>query len=177
MSWEWVNSMPKGQFVCCRKARILISKGYIYHLVCVRDTDSETLTLDPFSIVIEFLEVFPDDLPSIPYEREIDFGIQVDPKKTKVVKNWPRPLFALDIHSFLGLAGYYGRFVEGFSSIASHLTPLTQKKVKFLWSKAYEKSFQGLKGRLTSAPILNDRKDQVVLWFMVMLQELILVMV
>ncbi|WMV45102.1 hypothetical protein MTR67_038487, partial [Solanum verrucosum] len=57
--------------------------------------------------------------------------------------------------SFLGLADYYKRFVEGFSSIASTLTTLTQQKVKFLWLKACEKSFQELKDRLTSAPILT----------------------
>ena len=46
-------------------------------------------------------------------------GIEVDPRKTKVVKNWPRPLTPTDIKSFLGLAGYYLRFVDGFASIAS----------------------------------------------------------
>ncbi|KAH0743176.1 hypothetical protein KY290_031169 [Solanum tuberosum] len=82
-------------------------------------------------------------------------GIEVDPKKTKAVKGWPRPLTLTDIKSFLGLAGYYRRFVEGFSSIDSPLTALTQKKAKFVWSKACEKSFQELKDRLTSAPVLT----------------------
>ncbi|WMV55181.1 hypothetical protein MTR67_048566 [Solanum verrucosum] len=59
-------------------------------------------------------------------------GIEIDPKKTEVVKSWPRPLTPWDIRSFLGLAGYYSRFVEGFSSIASPLTTLTQKKAKFI---------------------------------------------
>ena len=72
-------------------------------------------------------------------------GIKVDPKKTEAVKNWPRPLSPSDIKSFLGLAGYYRRFVEGFSSIASPMTRLTQKKVKFAWTDACEKSFQILK--------------------------------
>ena len=82
-------------------------------------------------------------------------GIEVDPKKTDVVKGWPRPLTPTDIRSFLGLAGYYRRFVEGFSSIDSPLTALTQKKVKFEWSEACEKSFQELKDRLTYAPVLT----------------------
>jgi len=82
-------------------------------------------------------------------------GIEVDPKKTDAVKSWPRPLSPSDIRSFLGLAGYYRRFVEGFSSIASPLTALTQKKSKFEWSESCEKSFQLLKDKLTSAPVLT----------------------
>uniref|UniRef100_A0A0V0HH59 Putative ovule protein n=1 Tax=Solanum chacoense TaxID=4108 RepID=A0A0V0HH59_SOLCH len=95
--------------------------------------------------------------------RSIDFlghivssnGIKVDPKKTDAVKGWPRPLTPTDIRSFLGLTGYYRRFVEDFSSIASPLTALTQKKTKFVWSEACEKSFQELKDRLTSASVLT----------------------
>ena len=82
-------------------------------------------------------------------------GIEVDPKKTKAVKNWPRPLTPTDIRSFLGLAGYYIRFVDGFASIASPLTTLTQKKVKFEWSEACERGFQDLKDKLTSGPVLT----------------------
>ncbi|WMV45383.1 hypothetical protein MTR67_038768 [Solanum verrucosum] len=59
------------------------------------------------------------------------------------------------MHSFLGLTGYYRRFVEGFSCIASPLMRLTLKKVKFLWSEACEKSFRELKDRLTTTPILT----------------------
>ncbi|KAH0633374.1 hypothetical protein KY284_036160 [Solanum tuberosum] len=82
-------------------------------------------------------------------------GIEVDPKKIDAVKNWPRPLSPTDIRSFLGLADYYRRFVEGFSSIASPLTTLTQKKSKFEWFETCEKSFQELKNRLTTAPMLT----------------------
>ena len=82
-------------------------------------------------------------------------GIMVDPKKTEAVKKWPRRLTASDIRSFLGLAGYYCRFVEGFSSISSPLTKLTQKKEKFQWSLDCEKSFQEFKDRFTKAPVLT----------------------
>ena len=78
-------------------------------------------------------------------------GIQVDPKKTEAFNNCPRPLAPIDIRSFLGLAGYYKRFVDGFTSIASPLTTFTQKSVKFEWSEASERSFQILKDKLTSA--------------------------
>ncbi|WMV42529.1 hypothetical protein MTR67_035914 [Solanum verrucosum] len=82
-------------------------------------------------------------------------GIQVDSQKIEAVKQWPRPTSATNIGSFLGLAGYYRRFVEGFSSIASPLTKLTQKKVKFQWSDDCEKSFAELKIRLTTTPVLT----------------------
>jgi hypothetical protein len=54
----------------------------------------------------------------------------------------------------LGLAGYYRRFIEGFSTIASPLTKLTRKEVRFVWSKECDASFRELKERLTSAPVL-----------------------
>ncbi|KAH0722292.1 hypothetical protein KY290_004974 [Solanum tuberosum] len=96
-------------------------------------------------------------LRSVPFLGHIvsNKGIEVDPKKTNAFKSWPRPLTPSDIRSFLGLAGYYRRFVEGFSSIASPLTTLTQKKAKFVWSEACEKNFQELKDRLTSASVLT----------------------
>ncbi|KAH0650238.1 hypothetical protein KY284_030150 [Solanum tuberosum] len=82
-------------------------------------------------------------------------GIKVDTRKIKAVQNWPRPTSPTEIRSFLGLAGYYRRFVEGFSTIASPLTKLTQKTVKFQWSEASEKSFQELNKRLITAPVLT----------------------
>ncbi|KAH0706325.1 hypothetical protein KY289_011401 [Solanum tuberosum] len=82
-------------------------------------------------------------------------GIEVNPKKTDAVKCWTKPLSPSDIRSFFGLAGYYRMFVEGFSSIASPLMTLTQKEAKFVWSEACEKSFQQLKDRLTSTPVLT----------------------
>ena len=57
-------------------------------------------------------------------------GVDVDPRKIKAVKIWPRPLTPNKIMSFLGLAGYYRRFVDGFSSIESHFITLTQKSKK-----------------------------------------------
>ena len=58
-------------------------------------------------------------------------GISVDPEKIEAVSDWPRPTNVHKVRSFLGLAGYYRRFVEGFSKIASSLTMLTRKNVKF----------------------------------------------
>ncbi|RVW41427.1 Retrovirus-related Pol polyprotein from transposon 17.6 [Vitis vinifera] len=82
-------------------------------------------------------------------------GISVDPGKVDAVANWRRPSTVTEIRSFLGLAGYYRRFIEGFSKIALPLTKLTQKGVKFEWSDDCECSFQELKNRLVSTPILT----------------------
>ena len=71
------------------------------------------------------------------------------------MKQWPKPNYATDIIIFLGLAGYYRRFVEGFSSIASPLTKFTQNMVKFQWSDYCEKSLTKLKTRLTIDPVLT----------------------
>ena len=82
-------------------------------------------------------------------------GIQVDPKKIEVITEWPRPTTVTEVRSFLGLAGYYRRFVKDFSRIAAPLTRLTQKNVKFVWTDKCEEHFLFLKDLLTSAPILT----------------------
>ena len=79
----------------------------------------------------------------------------VDPKKIDSVRDWVRPASVTEIRSFLGLDGYYKRFVEGFSSIASPLIRQTQKEVTFQWSDECEISFQKLKTLLTTTPILT----------------------
>ncbi|VVA23916.1 PREDICTED: retrotransposon, partial [Prunus dulcis] len=86
-------------------------------------------------------------------------GVYVDPQKVEAVVNWPQPTSVTEVRSFLGLAGYYRRFVEGFSTIAAPLTRLTRKRVKFEWSKGCEKSFDELKTRLTTAPVLTLLDD------------------
>ena len=63
-------------------------------------------------------------------------------------------MIVTEIRSFLGLAGYYRRFVQDFSRIAAPITRLTRKKVKFVWSDAYEDSFQFLKEKLITAQVL-----------------------
>lgn len=82
-------------------------------------------------------------------------GVSVDPSKIKAIKNWHRPRSVFEVRSFLGLAGYYRQFVEGFSKIALPLTRLTQKNVRFIWDDKCEQSFEELKKRLTTTPILT----------------------
>ncbi|GAA0158578.1 hypothetical protein LIER_15563 [Lithospermum erythrorhizon] len=88
-----------------------------------------------------------------------EHGVSVDPKKIEVVVEWKAPTNAAEVYSFLGLGGYYRKFVEGFSKIAVPLTRLTQKRVKFEWSDNCDKSFQDLKGRLVTSPILTVLSD------------------
>ncbi|GJT22978.1 putative reverse transcriptase domain-containing protein [Tanacetum coccineum] len=81
-------------------------------------------------------------------------GIHVDPAKIESIKDWASPKLPTKICQFLGLVGYYRRFIEGFSKIAKPMTKLTQKKVKFVWGDKQEAAFQLLKQKLCSAPIL-----------------------
>ncbi|GKG29758.1 putative reverse transcriptase domain-containing protein, partial [Tanacetum coccineum] len=81
-------------------------------------------------------------------------GVHVDPAKIKSIKDWASPKTPTEIHQFLGLAGYYRRFIEGFSKVARSMTKLTQKSVKYEWGEKEEAAFQLLKQKLCSAPIL-----------------------
>ncbi|GJS83804.1 putative reverse transcriptase domain-containing protein [Tanacetum coccineum] len=81
-------------------------------------------------------------------------GLHVDPAKIEAVKNWTSPTTPTEVRQFLGLAGYYRRFIEGFSKIAKPLTKLTQKNKNYVWSEEQESAFQLLKQKLCEAPIL-----------------------
>jgi hypothetical protein len=84
-------------------------------------------------------------------------GLRVMPDKVEAVRKWPQPQNATDLRSFLGLAGYYRRFVEGFSEIAAPLHELTQTKIgspPFRWDTKHQTAFDALKKRLAEAPVL-----------------------
>lgn len=81
-------------------------------------------------------------------------GIAVDSSKMEAVLNWNLPNNVSEILSFLELAGYYRRFIKDFSRIAAPMIKLTKKEVKFIWNEDCEESFQALKTRLTTVPIL-----------------------
>ncbi|GKB54186.1 putative reverse transcriptase domain-containing protein [Tanacetum coccineum] len=80
-------------------------------------------------------------------------GIHVNPVKIEAVKNWASPTTPTEVHQFLGLTGYYWRFVKDFSKIAKSLTELTQKN-KYIWGEDQESAFQLLKQNLCEAPII-----------------------
>ncbi|GJW12355.1 putative reverse transcriptase domain-containing protein [Tanacetum coccineum] len=81
-------------------------------------------------------------------------GVHVDPAKIEAIKNWATPTTPTEVRQFLGLAGYYRRFIEGFSLISKPLTKLTQKNKKYEWSEDEEEAFELLKQKLCCAPIL-----------------------
>jgi hypothetical protein len=82
-------------------------------------------------------------------------GISVDPIKVKDVLCWNTPQNVSDIISFLGLAGYYKKFIEGFSKISKPMTELLEKSKIFEWTPRREASFQELKKILTTTPVLT----------------------
>nr|GEZ70086.1 putative reverse transcriptase domain-containing protein [Tanacetum cinerariifolium]GEZ71788.1 putative reverse transcriptase domain-containing protein [Tanacetum cinerariifolium] len=81
-------------------------------------------------------------------------GLYVDPTKIEAVKNWASPTTSIEIRQFLGLAGYYWRFIKDFSKIAKSLTELTKKNKKYILGEEQESAFQLLKQKLCEAPIL-----------------------
>jgi hypothetical protein len=82
-------------------------------------------------------------------------GLAVDPLKVKAVVEWERSTNVREIRSFLGLVGYYWRFIEGFSSFSGLSTALTRKNASIVWSDKREASFQELKRRLVTTPVLT----------------------
>jgi hypothetical protein len=107
------------------------------------------------------------------YQRQIHYlghiiskkGIVVDPEKVEAIREWSTPRNVAEVRSFMGLAGYYRKFIAGFSRIAYPITSLQRKEKKFQWTEECESIFQRLNQLLTSAPILkitDPNKDYVV---------------
>ncbi|GKC84775.1 hypothetical protein Tco_1140492 [Tanacetum coccineum] len=97
------------------------------------------------------LRVRDEDIPKHLIDSQ---GLHVDPTKIEAVKNWASPTTPTEIRQFLGIAGYYRRFIKDFLKIAKSLTELTQKNKKYIWGKDQETAFQLLKQKLCEAPIL-----------------------
>ncbi|GKE94136.1 putative reverse transcriptase domain-containing protein [Tanacetum coccineum] len=154
-------------------------------LACIKADEKK---LDDIRVVRDFPEVFPDDLLGLPPVREIEFridlipgaspevqflghvvnrdGIHVDPSKVESVKNWKIPELSTEIRSFLGLAGYYQRFIENFSKIAKPLTLLNQKNNTYVWGDEQDEAFRILKEKLCNALVLAlpDGPDDFVVY-------------
>jgi hypothetical protein len=82
-------------------------------------------------------------------------GVAVDPDKIRSIMEWPTPKDISDIRSFMGLAGYYRRFIKGFSNIGCPITSLQKKGDEFMWTQECEERFQSLKYLLTHALVLK----------------------
>ena len=123
---------------------------HVYHLKTVLQTLREQHIYAKFSKYDFWLE----SVPFLGYIVSKD-GIQIDPQKIKIVSEWSKLTSVIEIRSFLGLIGYYRRFVQDFLRITAPMTRLTQKNVKFMWSEACENSFQLLKEKLTIALVLT----------------------
>nr|GEU73981.1 retrotransposon protein, putative, Ty3-gypsy subclass [Tanacetum cinerariifolium] len=213
------------------KPKFMYQDSQLGLLAFLMDTSSDGPSLETHPIVQDFFDVFPKELPEIPPERKVKFGIELipeqdipkttfrtryghyeflvmpfgltnapavfmdlmnrifheyldkfvivfidyilvysktkeeheehlhgitmDPAKVEAITKWPRPKTVTEVRSFLGLVGYYRRFVEGFSCLALPLIELMRKGEKFVWNEEREKSFEELKKRLVSAPILT----------------------
>jgi hypothetical protein len=81
-------------------------------------------------------------------------GISVDPTKVKEIVAWSIPTTVTEVRSFLGIVGYYWRFIEGFAKIAKSITSLLEKEREFKWDEKCQDSFDQLKKRLMSPPVL-----------------------
>ncbi|XP_071909874.1 uncharacterized protein [Coffea arabica] len=201
------------------RARKLLRRGARGYLAFLINTPGEKTKLEDMPVISEYPDVFPEELESLPPEREIEFkvdlvpgatpisktpyrmapaelkelkvqlqdllergfihesespwgapvlfvkkndgghiiskdGLAVDPAKVEAVAKWKRPENPTEVRSFLGLAGYYSRFIKDFSRIAGPLTNLTKKQGKYIWDVKCESSFQELKKQLIMAPVL-----------------------
>ncbi|GJV97363.1 putative reverse transcriptase domain-containing protein [Tanacetum coccineum] len=137
---EAINNIPK----VCRRPPHYARVQSPYTRPCTRELYakfSKTLILDAYCA--QFLRHLIDSQ-----------GLHVDPAKIEAVKNWTSPTTPTEVRQFLGLAGYYQRFIEGFSKIAKPLTKLTQKNKNYIWGEEQESAFQLLKQKLCEAPIL-----------------------
>ncbi|GJS46885.1 putative reverse transcriptase domain-containing protein [Tanacetum coccineum] len=167
------GNVTRLNIISCTKTQKYMEKGFPIFLAHVTakevEDKSEKKQLEGVPIVRDF----PEDLSGLPLTRKVEFqidlvpgaapflghvidseGIHVDPAKIESIKDWTSPKSPTEIRQFLGLAGYYRRFIEGFSKIAKPMTKLTQKKIQFVWGDKQEAAFQLLKQKLCSAPIL-----------------------
>jgi len=82
-------------------------------------------------------------------------GTKLDPSKIEAVLHFPQPKTVTNVRSFLGLAGYYRNYVQGYSQLTAPLFELTRKDVNFVWDMGCQQAFQELKVALVDAPILT----------------------
>ncbi|GJR01766.1 reverse transcriptase domain-containing protein [Tanacetum coccineum] len=144
---DWLSKYH-ARIICDAKVIYIPSNGETL-IIRVMEKKLDEKRLEDIPIVREFPDAFPEELPGLPPVR-----LHVDPAKIEAVKSWSSPTTPTEIRQFLGLAGYYHRFIKDFSKIAKSLTLLTQKGKKFIWGEDQETTFQILKQKLCEALIL-----------------------
>ncbi|GJU55520.1 putative reverse transcriptase domain-containing protein [Tanacetum coccineum] len=150
----------KLNIISCTKTQKYIKRGCLIFLAQVTKKEIEDKLgekrLEDVPIVRDFSEVFPEDFPGLPPMRQVDSKSTCEEDHTEHLKLILELLKKEELYAKFSkcLAGYYRRFIEGFSKIAKPMTELTQKSVKFDWSEKAEAAFQLLKQKLCSAPIL-----------------------
>jgi hypothetical protein len=92
----------------------------------------------------------------------------VDLARIEAIMEWPMPTIVIEVRSFMGLAGYYRRFVEGFSKITNTIMELQKKNKKFLWTEKCMEAFRRLKELLTTTPILKSLTWMRTSWYALM---------
>nr|GEX88168.1 reverse transcriptase domain-containing protein [Tanacetum cinerariifolium] len=175
------RSKTRLNLISCIKTERYISRGCQVFMIRVMKKKSKEKRLEDIHVVKEVPDIFPKDLPGPPPVRQVEFQIDlileaapiartpyrlapsemqdqrlhVDPAKIKAVKNWTSPTTSTEVRQFLGLVGYYQRFIKVFLKIAKPLTKLTQKNKNYIWGGEQESAFQLLKQKLCEAPILT----------------------
>jgi hypothetical protein len=92
-------------------------------------------------------------------------GLRIDPSKVQVIQDWAIPRNLTDIQSFIGFCNFYRRFIKGFSKMIRPMVKLTRKDQPFIWTDDYQKAFELMKERVTTAPVLKhfDRTKEAIL--------------
>nr|GFB70929.1 putative reverse transcriptase domain-containing protein [Tanacetum cinerariifolium] len=133
---------PSGMKDLSEQLKELSDKGFIRHSSLPWGAPDEKEHEERLKAILELLK------------KEEFRGIHVGPAKIESIKDWASPKTLAEIRQFLGLAGYYQRFIKGFSKIAKSMTKLTQKGIKFDWGEKEENAFRLIKQKVCTAPIL-----------------------
>ena len=131
---------------------IIFSESLAEHVQHVRSI-LEVLRQHRLYAKVEKCEFHKDQMTFVGYLVSKE-GIGMDPAKVSAILDWPIPTSVKEVQSFLGFANFYRKFIDSYSSLASPLTSLTRKAVKFTWSVKAEAAFRALQQAFTSAPIL-----------------------
>ncbi|GKC81541.1 putative reverse transcriptase domain-containing protein [Tanacetum coccineum] len=165
---DWLSTYH-AKILCDEKViHIPINGETLIFRAQVMENKSDEKRLEDIPVVREFPDVFLEDLPGLPPVRQVEFQIDLIPRtapvahapyrlapsKMQELSNQLQELVDREIRQFLGLAGYYRRFIKDFSKIEKPLTKLTQKNKKYIWGEDQESAFQLLKQKLCEAPIL-----------------------